>query len=46
MVAFDPNGNVKPTESNTVEEITAWLNAHKIDLAGKTVKADLLALVK
>lgn len=42
---FDPNGDVKPTDANTVAEITAWLDAHTIDHTGKTVKADLLALV-
>ncbi|WP_373880036.1 hypothetical protein [Levilactobacillus brevis] len=42
---FDPNGDVKPTDSNTVAEITAWLDAHTIDHTGKSVKADLLALV-
>jgi hypothetical protein len=36
---------VKPTDSNTIAEITAWLDAHNIDHTGKTVKADLLALV-
>lgn len=42
---FDPKGNVKPTEDNTVAEITAYLDAHTIDHTGKTAKADLLALV-
>jgi hypothetical protein len=42
---FDPTGNVKPTDANTVAEITAWLDAHSIDHTGKSVKADLLALV-
>lgn len=45
VAGFDPNGDVKPTEANTVAEITAWLDAHTIDHTGKTVKADLLALV-
>ncbi|ELB36624.1 hypothetical protein ACMWAM_001915 [Enterococcus faecium] len=43
--AFDPNGNTKPTDTQTIEEIKAWLTAHTIDFAGKTLKADLLALV-
>ncbi len=45
IAGFDPNGDVKPTDSNTVAEITTWLDAHAIDHTGKTVKADLLALV-
>ncbi len=44
-VAFDVNGDVKPTEAQKIEEIKAWLTAHEIDFTGKTVKADLLALV-
>ncbi|WP_461244464.1 hypothetical protein [Secundilactobacillus muriivasis] len=43
--AFDPAGDTKPTDSNTIDEITAWLDAHSIDHTGKTLKADLLALV-
>ncbi|ANK60030.1 hypothetical protein [Loigolactobacillus backii] len=35
---------MKPTDTNTVAEITAWLDAHSIDHTGKTAKADLLAL--
>ncbi|MBU5366684.1 hypothetical protein KQI33_14980 [Enterococcus devriesei] len=42
---FDPEGDVKPTNDNTVEEIKAWLTAHDIDYTGKTLKSDLLALV-
>ncbi|MDT2648029.1 hypothetical protein P7D50_09490 [Enterococcus dongliensis] len=42
---FDPEGDVKPTDANTVEEIKAWLTAHSIDFTGVTLKADLLALV-
>lgn len=42
---FDPEGDTKPTDSNTVDEIKAWLTAHNIDFTGKTIKADLLALV-
>ena len=45
VTGFDPTGNVKPTDANTVAEITAWLDAHSIDHTGKSVKADLLALV-
>jgi len=44
-VVFDPAGDTKPTDSNTVAEITSWLDAHSIDHSGKTLKADLLALV-
>lgn len=43
--AFDPAGDTKPTDANTVDEIKSWLTAHSIDFTGKTVKADLLALV-
>ncbi|WP_333603640.1 phage major capsid protein [Lactobacillus acetotolerans] len=43
--AFDPAGNVKPTDANTVDEIKAYLTAHSIDFTGKTAKADLLALI-
>lgn len=42
---FNPTGDTKPTDTNTVADITAWLDAHNIDHAGKTLKADLLALV-
>ena len=42
---FDPAGDIKPTDTNTVADITAWLDAHSIDHSGKTLKADLLALV-
>lgn len=42
---FDPAGDTKPTDANTVDEITSWLDAHTIDHTGKTLKADLLALV-
>lgn len=42
---FDPTGAVKPTDAQTVDQIKAWLTAHKIDFTGKTTKADLLALV-
>lgn len=42
---FDPQGDTKPTNANTVEEIKAWLTAHAIDFSGKTFKSDLLALV-
>lgn len=44
-ISFDAEGDVKPTESNTVDEIKAWLTAHNVDFTGKTIKADLLALV-
>ncbi len=37
---------VKPTSSNTVEEIKAYLDKHGISYAGKTTKDELLALVK
>lgn len=36
----------KPTTANTIADITAYLDAKKIDHAGVTAKADLLALVK
>lgn len=37
--------DAKPTDANTVAEITAWLDAHAIDHDGVTLKADLLALI-
>lgn len=43
--SFDPKGNVKPTDANTVADITAWLDAHNVSHSGVTAKADLLALV-
>lgn len=43
--AFDPNGETKPTDAQTIDEIKAWLTAHAIDFTGKTLKAELLALV-
>lgn len=36
----------KPTDANTIAEITEYLDAKQIDHTGKTAKADLLALVK
>jgi len=42
---LDPSGDVKPTTTQTVAEITAWLKAHSIDTTGKTTKDDLLGLV-
>ena len=35
----------KPTDSNTVVEIKAWLDAASISYSGVTLKADLLVLV-
>ena len=35
----------KPTNSNTVAEIKAWLDAASISYSGVTLKADLLVLV-
>lgn len=43
--SFDPKGNIKPTDAQTVQEITDWLTNHNINVNGKTKKADLLALV-
>lgn len=40
-----PVTDAKPTDANTIAEITAWLDAQGIDHTGKTLKADLLALV-
>ena len=37
---------VKPTSSNTIEEIKVYLDKHGISYAGKTTKDELLALVK
>lgn len=37
--------NDKPTENSTVPEIKEWLTKHNIDFSGKTLKADLLALI-
>ena len=35
----------KPTDTNTVAEIKAWLDAHNVAYPSNAVKADLLALV-
>lgn len=35
-----------PTEANTIAEIKAYLDAKGIDYTGKTLKADLLALIE
>ncbi|WP_415609512.1 HeH/LEM domain-containing protein [Leuconostoc pseudomesenteroides] len=35
----------KPTDTNTVAEIKAWLDAHNVSYPSNSVKADLLALV-
>ena len=35
----------KPTDANTVAEIKAWLDAHKVSYPSNAVKANLLALV-
>ena len=35
----------KPTEANTVAEIKAYLDAHRIAYTSDMLKADLLALV-
>lgn len=42
---FNLQSEATPTNSNTLEEIKAWLTEHNIDFTGKTLKADLLALV-
>ncbi|MCT3188585.1 hypothetical protein EFO72_01165 [Limosilactobacillus reuteri] len=42
---FNPNGDVKPTEDQTIPEIKAYLDAHKISYASSASKPDLLALV-
>ncbi|NME21266.1 hypothetical protein HF865_00780 [Lactobacillus reuteri] len=42
---FNPNGDVKPTENQTIPEIKAYLDAHKISYASSASKPDLLALV-
>ncbi|ERL64046.1 hypothetical protein L248_1693 [Schleiferilactobacillus shenzhenensis LY-73] len=41
----DSQAGDKPTASNTVAEIIAWLDAHAIDHSGVTLKADLLKLI-
>ncbi|MBB1109507.1 hypothetical protein H5S11_03330 [Limosilactobacillus sp. pH52_RY] len=42
---FNPNGDIKPTEDQTIPEIKAYLDAHKISYASSASKPDLLALV-
>lgn len=42
---FDPNGSVKPTDAQTVADIKAWLDAHKVTYSSSATKPDLLALV-
>lgn len=42
---FDPNGNVKPTNNQTVQQIQAYLDAHHISYQSSANKSDLLALV-
>ncbi|WP_405075676.1 HeH/LEM domain-containing protein [Limosilactobacillus reuteri] len=41
---FNPNGDVKPTDAQTIPEIKAYLDAHKISYASSASKPDLLAL--
>ncbi|OQR15387.1 hypothetical protein B6U42_03700 [Ligilactobacillus salivarius] len=45
VAKFDPKGNVKPTDSNTIAEIKAYLDAHSISYSSSASKADLLKLV-
>ena len=42
---FNPKGDVKPTDANTVTEIKAYLDAHSISYSSSAAKADLLKLV-
>lgn len=41
---FDPHGSTKPTDSQTIPEIKAYLDSHNITYASNASKADLLAL--
>ncbi|MCC4405607.1 HeH/LEM domain-containing protein [Limosilactobacillus reuteri] len=41
---FNPSGDVKPTDAQTIPEIRAYLDAHKISYASSASKPDLLAL--
>ncbi|WP_181265296.1 hypothetical protein [Enterococcus mundtii] len=43
--ALNLQSETKPTNENNIDEIKAWLTEHDIDFTGKTLKADLLALV-
>ncbi|OQQ76611.1 hypothetical protein B6U64_04640 [Ligilactobacillus salivarius] len=45
VAKFDPSGDVKPTDANTVTEIKAYLDAHNISYTSSASKADLLKLV-
>ena len=43
---FDPNGSVKPTNDQTIQQIKAYLDAHHISYLASASKSDLLALAK
>ncbi|WP_225415747.1 hypothetical protein [Ligilactobacillus salivarius] len=45
VAKFDPSGDVKPTDANTVTEIKAYLDAHSISYSSSATKVDLLKLV-
>ncbi|WP_260237809.1 hypothetical protein [Limosilactobacillus fermentum] len=42
---FDPNGGVKPTNDQTVQQIKAYLDARHIGYQSSANKSDLLKLV-
>ena len=42
---FDPAGDVKPTDAQTIPDIKAWLDAHKVTYPSNASKGDLLTLV-
>ena len=42
---FNPAGDVKPTDAQTIPDIKAWLDAHKVTYPSNASKGDLLTLV-
>lgn len=44
-LSFDPAGDTKPTQQQTLAEIVGWLTAHGIDASKAKTKADALGLV-
>jgi hypothetical protein len=42
---FNPAGDVKPTDAQTIPEIKAYMDAHKISYTSTMAKGDLLAAI-
>lgn len=42
---FDPSGSIKPTNDQTVEQIKAYMDKHKIAYTSSMAKTDLLKAV-